>query len=140
MDDHTKVDYEGHLVPLSEVDRLLESREKTLLTVEVLYKDEWLFDNDGLCMNAGACERLTWRQVALAQAIGDSSFPDEMIDNDDTTYHFFFFEDGSVFAEESKIVAVWQGDSGFYWCESFSSSEEYEDFITNQLAEEEEVQ
>ena len=133
MDDHTKVYYEGKLVPLSEVDRLIESREKTLITIEVLYKDEWLFDDHGLCMNAGSCERLTWRQVALAQAIVDSSFPDEIIEIGDCLYHFFSLE--NVFAEEAEYVAVYQNDCGFYCFHNFDSLEEYE-IMLEQVEEE----
>ena len=125
MDNHTKVYYEGQVVPLSEVDALLEREEKTSLQIEVLYREEWNFDRYGLCTNPGSCERLTWRQIALAQAIGDSSFP-ETIDIGGYLYHLFVLEDESVFAEEAKYVAVYQNDAGFFSFHNFDSLEEYE--------------
>jgi len=135
MDNHTKVYYEGQLVPLSEVDALLKGNASTSITIEVLYREEWNFDQHGLCTNPGSCERLTWRQVAIAQAIGDSSFPDETIEINDYFYHFFVLEDGSVFAEEAKYVAVYQNDAGFYCFENFDSLEEYEMLSENQEEE-----
>ena len=137
MDNHTKVYYEGQLVPLSEVDALLKGNASTSIVIEVLFKDEWTFDSHGLCTNPGSCERLTWRQIALSQAIGDSSFPDETIEINDYFYHFFVLEDGSVFAEESEFVAVYQDEAGFYCFQNFSSKEEYETMLEQEEEDEE---